>query len=439
MSSIKNYKKHVIVVGGGFAGLEAVRGLRKAPVLITLIDKTNHYCFQPLLYQVATAALNPAEIAQPLRGQLRHQNNCQIRLARVTDFKPAQNLVILENDQLTYDYLVLALGARNFYFGKDQTWGKIALGLKTLDDALTMRDRILRAFEQAEWAKSEEERAFYLTFIVIGAGPTGVELAGALSEIAKNTLAKNFRHFDASSARIIVIEGFERILPPFPAELAAKAQKKLEKMKVEIICGKLVQEINEHEVVVGNQSYKAATIIWAAGVKASPLTEKLGVPLDRQGRILVDEHLRLPGFTNIFAAGDIVNIVDPRTNLTVPGVAQSAMQMGRLVAQNISSELNGQVLRKFRYKDLGSLAQVGRGVAVAHIGYIKSVGFLAWCLWLFVHLRSIVGFNLKFIILFKWAWSFFTHERDSRLLADRALIALPKKTVTKIQSQSTSL
>lgn len=417
-------QKRVVVIGGGFAGLEVVRALKNAPLKILLIDKTNHYCFQPLLYQVATAALNPAEIAQPLRGQLREQRNCEIRLDKVTDIKVQEKKVFIGDEAVSYDYLVLAAGASNFYFGHDEEWSKNALGLKSLAEALAMRDQILRAFEQAEWAKNEEERAFYLTFVVVGGGPTGIELAGALSEIAKNTLAKNFRHFDTSAAKIIVVEGFERILPQFPADLSAKVMAKLKHMNVEVLCNKKVESIDKDGVVIDGKAIKAATVLWAAGVRASFLTEKIGAPLDKQARVLVEKDLSIARAPEVMVIGDIAHIIDEKTGKPVPGVAQSAMQMGRHVAANIIGDIQNKKRENFCYRDLGSLAQVGRGVAVAHIGRIKSVGFFAWCLWLFVHLRSIVGFNLKFIILFKWAWSFFTHERDSRLLADRTLISV---------------
>jgi len=417
----------VVIIGGGFAGLETARALKKAPVSITLIDKTNHYCFQPLLYQVATAALNPAEIAQPLRGQLRDQKNCQIRLGSVSDIDTQNNKVFIGEEAIAYDYLVLAAGTVSFYFGHEKEWMPVALSLKSLADALDMRDRILRAFENAEWAKTEEERAYYLTFVVVGGGPTGIELAGALSEIARNTLAKNFRHIEPRSARIILVEGFNRILPPFPPDLAEKAKQRLLKMRVEIMCSQHVEQIDADGVVVSGQRIRASTVLWAAGVRPSPLTAALKVPLDKTGRVLVEPDLSIPEHKNVMAVGDVAYIIDKKTGQPVPGVAQGAMQMGRRAAANICCDLAGKKRESFIYRDLGSLAQVGRGVAVAHIGRIKMVGFLAWCLWLFVHLRSIVGFNLKFIILFKWAWSFFTHERDSRLLADKVLISAEQR------------
>ncbi|HEX7897541.1 MAG TPA: NAD(P)/FAD-dependent oxidoreductase [Planctomycetota bacterium] len=394
---------HVVIVGGGFGGLYCARALRRAPVRVTLVDRRNHHLFQPLLYQVATAALNPSDIAYPIRSVLRRQRNATVVLAEAMRVDVPAKKLVLADGELAYDTLVLAAGATHSYFGKDQ-WAPFAPGLKTLEDALEIRRRVLLAFERAE---REDDPAPWLSFVVVGGGPTGVELAGALAEIARHTLKSDFRRIDPRSSRVILLEGAPRVLPPFPDTLSEKARVQLEKLGVEVRGGAKVTDIDALGVTVGAERIPARTILWAAGVQASPLAASLGAPLDRAGRVLVTPELTLPGRSDVFVIGDLASVKD------VPGIAPAAIQMGQHVAAGIA---RGEPPRPFRYKDKGILATIGRGAAVASIGKLRLAGWIAWWLWLLVHIFFLIGFRNRFMVLAGWAYAYLTWKRGARLI-----------------------
>jgi NADH dehydrogenase len=405
---------HVAVVGAGFGGLTAVRALRRAPVRITLVDRRNHHLFQPLLYQVATAALSPADIAYPVRSILRRQSNAEVLLAdAVAVDRPGRRLVLSDGD-LAFDYLVLATGARHGYFGHD-AWEKSAPGLKTLEDALEIRRRILLAFERAERASDGFRRRALLTFVVVGGGPTGAELAGAIGEISREVLVSDFRAIDPREARILVLEAGPRFLPSFPADLARRAQEALSPLGVEVRTGCAVTEVGEGFVEAGGERIDAATILWAAGVRASPLAATLGVPLDRAGRVLVEPDLSIPGDPRIFAIGDVAAFLH-QTGAPLPGVAPVAIQQGRHVAASIGADLAGRPRAPFHYRDKGSLAVLGRARAVALFGRVEMSGLLAWLAWCFVHILFLIGFRNRLVVLFEWAWAYLTSKRAARLI-----------------------
>ncbi len=412
-----NEKKRVVVVGGGFAGLWAVRALRKAPVEITLIDRSNHHLFQPLLYQVATAGLAAPSIAAPLRHILRDQENATVLMGEVTGIDTNTRQVSLAQRQIPYDYLLVASGATHAYFGHDD-WERYAPGLKNLDDAFAIRARILAAFEQAEAAAGDDTCQACLTFAVIGGGPTGVELAGTLAEIARHTLAGDFRNIDPRRARVLLIEAGPRVLSAFPEDLSEKARKQLEKLGVEVRTGAAVSEIGPDYLVFGGERVAARTILWAAGVAASPLGKQLartpGVELDRAGRVRVQPDLSLPGHANVFVAGDLASIsIDGKP---VPGVAPAAKQMGSQTARNILASIAGRPTRPFRYKDFGALATIGRHSAVAQLPNFKFSGILAWWFWLVLHIYFLIGFRSRLIVLINWAWAYFTYARGARII-----------------------
>ena len=401
---------HVVIAGGGFAGLYAARALRGAPVRITLLDRHNYHLFQPLLYQVATAALNPSDIAAPIRSILRHQRNVSVLLGEATSIDVSRKAVILKDGaELSYDYLIVATGATHSYFSHPE-WEPDAPGLKSIDDALEIRRRVLTAFESAEREENEEARNALMTFVIVGAGPTGAELAGALSEIARQTMLRDFRHINPSSARIILVEGKDRVLPTYPPSLSKKAQRQLEHLGVEVITNAVVTSLNDREVCIGDKTIPTRTVLWAAGVKASPLAASLGAPLDRAGRVLVNPDLTIPGHPEVFVAGDLAAVDN------VPGVAPAAIQEGNHTADNIERAVAGKPLRPFHYFDKGSLATIGRAAAVADLRGLKLSGFIAWMAWLTIHIFFLIGFRNRFLVITQWAWAYVTYQRGARLI-----------------------
>lgn len=406
-------RPHVVILGGGFGGLKAARRLRRAPVRVTLIDRRNHHLFQPLLYQVATAALNPGDIAYPIRAALRRQENVRVLLAEARAIDVAQNKVILDNGELGYDYLIVATGATHSYFGHDE-WARHAPGLKTVEDALEIRKRVYLAYEAAERESDPDRQCEWLTFVVVGAGPTGVELAGALAEIGLHTLAEDFRAVDPTHVRVLLLEGADRVLPTYPAKLSAKARAQLERVGVEVRTGAFVTSIDDGGVDVGSERICARTVLWAAGVQASPLARSLGVPLDRAGRVLVDADLSIPGHPEVFVVGDLA--AARSDGREVPGVAQGAIQGGEHAAKNIRRALDGKAYEPFHYRDKGSLATIGRAAAVADLGRLRFSGFWAWVVWWLVHVMFLVGFRNRILVMFSWAWSYVTFQRGARLI-----------------------
>jgi len=405
--------KRVVVIGGGFAGLWAVRKLRKAPVSITLIDRSNHHLFQPLLYQVATAGLAAPSIAAPLRHILRDQRNATVIMGEVQRIDLAARTVALNDREIPYDYLLVASGATHAYFGRDQ-WAQYAPGLKTLDDAFVIRRRILSAFERAETATSSAERDACLTFAVIGAGPTGAELAGTLAEIARHTLAGDFRHIDSRKARILLIEAGPRVLATFTEPLSDKARRELARLGVEVHTGKPVTDIGDGYFVFGDQRIAARTILWAAGVAASPLGKQLGAEIDRAGRVRVSPDLSLPAHPEIFVAGDLASL--EQDGKPVPGVAPAAKQMGAQAARNILARIAGRTTAPFHYTDFGALATIGRHSAIAQLPNLRFSGALAWWFWLVLHVYFLIGFRSRLIVLINWAWAYFTYARGARII-----------------------
>ena len=407
-------KPHVVIVGGGFAGLNAARVLARREARVTLVDRRNHHLFQPLLYQVATAGLSPADIATPLRSILRKASDVRVILAAAERVEPEARRVILDEGELTYDALILAAGATHSYFGHDE-WETLAPGLKTLEDALEIRRRVLLAFEAAERAGDAAERRALLTLVVIGGGPTGVELAGALAELARHTIARDFRAIDPTQTRVILLEGGSRILPSFPEGLARAAARSLERIGVEVRTGALVTRITPDAVWVGGEQIHSRAVLWAAGVAAAPLAHTLGVPLDRAGRIPVTPDLSVAGHPEIFVAGDLCAFTHG-TGEPLPGVAPVAIQQGRAAAANAWRRLAGEATRPFRYRDRGSMATVGRAAAVAVIGPLRLSGLPAWLAWLGVHITFLIGFRNRFLVLFEWAWAYSTWQRGARLI-----------------------
>jgi NADH dehydrogenase len=411
----------VVIVGGGFGGLYAARALRRAPVEVTVVDRRNHHVFQPLLYQVAMAGLSPGDIASPIRWILRRQKNVEVILAEAIGFDLAANRLILKDDVLEYDYLIVATGATHAYFGHDE-WRRTAPGLKTLEDALEIRRRVLIAFERAEREKDPARRTAELTFVVIGGGPTGVEMAGALAEISRHSLAKDFRHFDPGSARILLVEGGPSILSAFPEDLRQAALRDLERLGVIVRTNSIVTDVAPGVVSIGGDSIQAETVLWAAGVSASPLGAALGVPLDRAGRVRVLPDLTIPGASNVFVIGDLASLAG-EDGRPLPGVAQVAIQMGRHAVHNILRAIERQPLRPFRYHDLGNMATIGRASAIADFGRFRLTGLLAWLAWLFVHILNLIGFRNRVAVMIQWAWAYLTYQRAIRLIAggdDRA-------------------
>jgi NADH dehydrogenase len=407
----------VVIIGGGFAGLSAAKALAHAPVKIILIDRSNHHLFQPLLYQVATAELSPADIAQPIRGILRNQPNVRVILDEVKQINPESREVITEDLTFKYDYLIVAAGARHHYFGNDQ-WEDHAPGLKSIKDALEIRRRVLLSFEVAEKASNDEERRQALTFVIVGAGPTGVEMAGAISELARFTLRSDFRHIDPTSARVILVEAAPRVLPPFDPSLSESALRQLKDLHVEVLLNSAVTRLAEGEVDVNKQVIKTRTVIWAAGNKASPLAAMLGGETDRQGRVKVNPDLTIPGRPEIQAIGDMI-AASYDGGKPVPGVSPAAMQAGRHAAKNIERQLRGEPPLPWNYFDKGSMATIGRYKAVASVAGMKFSGHLAWLAWVFVHLIFLIGFRNRVFVFWQWAWAHVNYAKGARLITGK--------------------
>ncbi|HET7874101.1 MAG TPA: NAD(P)/FAD-dependent oxidoreductase [Methylomirabilota bacterium] len=405
---------HVVIVGGGFGGLNAAKRLAKYAVSVTLLDRRNYHLFQPLLYQVASAALSPADIATPLRSILRKARNVSVLLAEAEKVDLAGRRVVLDQGELTYDALVLAAGAGHSYFGHDD-WELLAPGLKTLEDALEIRRRVLLAFEAAEREPDGAERRALLTFVIVGGGPTGVELAGALGEISRETIAHDFRVIDPTQARIILLEGGPRVLPSFPEGLSVAAEVALRRLGVEVRTNAQVTRITPDAVWIGGQQIRSRAVLWAAGVAGSPLARSLGVPLDRAGRVIAEPDLSIPGYPEAFVIGDLAAFTH-QTGQPLPGLAPVAIQQGRAVAENVWRRLRGRPTRPFRYVDRGSMATIGRAKAVAVLGRLSLSGLPAWLAWLLVHIMFLIGFRNRFLVLFQWAWAYFTYQRGARLI-----------------------
>ncbi len=408
----------VVIVGGGFAGLSAARSLRNAPCDITLVDRRNHHLFQPLLYQVATAALNPGDIAYPIRSVLRNQPNVRTILARADRIDMQHKTVQLKDgDEIPFDYLIVATGATHSYFGRDE-WEPWAPGLKTIEDALEVRRRVLSAYEAAEREHDVEKLRKLLTFVVVGGGPTGVELAGALMEIGRETVAKDFRSFDPRSLRVVLVEGSDRVLPPYSPRLSQKAMDALVAMGVEVRVGARVTSIDKDGVQIGDERISARTVLWAAGVAASPLGKTLGSATDRAGRVVVKPDLSVEGHPNVFVTGDLMSL--QQASGPVPGVAPAAIQSGRWAAKNLERILRGQPTQPFRYRDKGSLATIGRAAAVGRLGKVEATGFVAWWMWWLIHIAYLIGFRNRIVCMVGWAWQYFAFSRGARLITGRA-------------------
>ena len=404
----------MVIIGGGFGGLYATRALRREEVEITLLDRRNHHVFQPLLYQVAMAALSPGDIASPIRWILRRQRNVEVLLADVRAIDKEGKRVILDDGEVPFDFLIVATGATHAYFGHDE-WRPRAPGLKTLDDALEMRRRVLLAFERAERESNAERRRALLTFVIIGGGPTGVELAGALAEIARQSLTRDFRHIDPGSARIVLVEAGPALLSAFPAGLQEAALRDLRKLGVEVLINSPVTDVRGNLVIVAGRPIEAETVLWAAGVAASPLGATLGVPLDRAGKVLVQPDLTIPGHPDIFVIGDLAALAGA-DGRPLPGVAQVAIQMGKHAARNIGRALEHQPYRPFVYQNLGNMATIGRASAVADFETFTMKGLLGWLAWLFVHILNLIGFRNRLVVLVQWAWAYLTFQRGIRLI-----------------------
>lgn len=405
-----NSLRSVLILGCGFGGLWAAQGLRKAPVGVTVLDRTNHHLFSPLLYQVATAGLSAPAIAAPIRHILAPQRNATVLMGEAKDIDKDEKAVVLEDgSRVGYDYLVVATGAAHSYFGRDE-WAPFAPGLKTLEDALEIRHRMLVAFERAERETDPAKRAQWLTFVVIGGGPTGVELAGQFAEIARHTLRGEFRRIDPHSARVVLVEAAERILTAYPPDLSKKAQLQLERLGVTTWVGRRVTGVDAEGVSLGSERISASTVVWAAGVAASPLARSLDVPLDRAGRVKVEPDLSVPGHPEIFVIGDLAAVEG------VPAIAPAAKQMGRLAAANIRKLIEGKKTVPFRYRDYGQLATIGRNSAVAVMGKLKLSGYPAWLMWLVAHIYFLINFRNRAVVLFDWAWSYWTYDRYARIV-----------------------
>ena len=418
-------RHRVVIVGGGFGGLYAAKSFRKSDVEVTLIDRRNFHLFQPLLYQVATGGLSPGEISSPLRMVLRKQKNTRVLLAEVVDIDVERRRVILADGETPYDTLIVATGARHDYFGNTQ-WESLAPGLKTVEDALEIRKRIYLAFEAAEREPDAEKKAEWLTFVVVGGGPTGVELAGALGEIAHYTLRRDFRSIDPSLARIVLVEGKDRVLSTYDSSLSAKAQKALEKLGVEVLLNSYVTQVDRHGATISQgdakRSIAARTVVWGAGVKANRLglllAEKTGAKTDQAGRVIVEPDLTIPGHEEIFVIGDLASY-SHQTGSPLPGVAPVAMSMGRYVARTIDRRVKGKPFGTFHYFDKGSLATIGRSAAIAKFGPIKISGFIAWVAWLLIHLMYLVEFDNRLLVLMQWSWNYLTKNRGARLITGK--------------------
>lgn len=413
-------KPKIIILGGGFAGIECGKALKKADAEVLLIDRQNHHLFQPLLYQVASAGLAAPEIAHPIRSIFRDQENMTVRMDEVTGIDLKKKTVALGDETISYDYLVIALGVRTGYFGNDE-WAPFARGLKSLDDAMAMRRDILHAFEEAEVCEDPEERERLMTIGVIGGGPTGVELAGAFAELCRHVLQRDFRHIDTDKARIVLVEAVDRLLTMYDEDLSDYTKRSLEEMGVTVKLGCPVKELREGEIVLEKETIRAANIVWAAGVEATPIAKELGVETGKGGRIMVETDLSVPGHPEVFVCGDLAHCID-QGGVRVPGLCPAAMQMGKHVAKVILDELKGPppksypVRRQFRYLDKGSMATIGRSRAVAESQGMKFDGFIAWLMWLFIHLLFLVGFRNRIAVLMQWFYAYVRYRRGARII-----------------------
>jgi NADH:quinone reductase (non-electrogenic) len=415
---------HVVILGGGFAGLYAARGLKRAPVRVTLVDRRNHHLFQPMLYQVATAALNPSDIAAPIRSVLRHQANTEVLLAEVASVNTAARLIALtDGSELRYDYLIVATGAHHSYFGHNE-WEPLAPGLKTLEDAVDIRQRVLLAFERAERETDPVRRHAYLTFVIVGGGPTGVETAGAVAELRRYALRRDFRHIDSREATVMLLEGGPRLLPSYPPSLSDKAKHDLRRLGVEVRTETLVTDIRPGSVVAAGWTIPTQTVIWAAGNMASPLLKSLNTRLDQAGRAIVEPDCTIPGHPEVFVLGDAA-LFNHQEGGPLPGICPVAIQMGEYVARAIQADLSGEPRRAFHYWDKGQLAVIGRGRAVADIWKLHFGGFLAWVIWTFVHIFFLIGFRNRILVMIQWAWSYLTYGRGARLITSETPCAVP--------------
>jgi NADH dehydrogenase len=418
-------RQRVVILGGGFGGLSAARKLKRAPVDVTLIDRCNYHLFQPLLYQVATGSLSPANISGPLRQVLKHNKNTTVLLGEAIDIDPANHRVILSDGVIDYDTLIVATGSSHQYFGHHE-WEQFAPGLKTIEDATDMRARILLAFEAAERETNHEKLKEWMTFVIVGAGPTGAELAGALGEIANDTLRRDFRRINPSEAQIILVEGTDRVLPTYPPKLSEAARKMLERLKVTVRTGAMVVDVKAHSVTIksgeNTEVIPTRTILWAAGVLASPLgtalAKRLGAKTDRAGRVIVDADMTVPGHPEIFVIGDLSSFTH-QTGKPLPGVAQPAIQQGRYVAKVIERRLRGEKAPPFHYLDKGNLATIGRGAAVADLNFLTLSGLPAWLIWIFIHLMYIVEFQNRLLVFMQWMWLYITFDRAARLITGK--------------------
>jgi NADH:ubiquinone reductase (H+-translocating) len=405
----------VVIIGGGFGGLYAARRFRRQPLDVTILDRRNHHLFQPLLYQVAMAALSPGDIASPIRWILRRQRNVEVLLGEAVRIDASRKRVVLADGvEVSFDYLIVAAGTTHAYFGHDD-WRPYAPGLKTLEDALEIRKRVLLAFERAERESDPLRRTAQLTFVIVGGGPTGVEMAGALAEIARHSLARDFRHFDPGSSKIVLVEGGPAVLANFPEPLRDAARRDLERLGVEVRTGEAVTRIAPGFVETARDRIHAQTVLWAAGVAASPLGATLGVPLDRAGRVLVNPDLTVPGHPDVFVIGDLASL-NGENGRPLPGVAQVAMQMGAHAASNIVRATEGQPLRPFHYFNFGDMATIGRASAVAELPWIRLKGFPGWLAWLFIHLVKLIGFRNRIVVMVQWMWAYFSYQRAIRLI-----------------------
>jgi NADH dehydrogenase len=403
---------HVVILGGGFGGLYAAKAMKNAPARVTVVDRRNFHLFQPLLYQVATAALNPSDIAYPIRSVVAHQKNTNVILAEATAVDVERKIIKLLDSEVAYDYLIIATGATHSYF-KHPEWARAAPGLKTIEDALEIRRRVLLAFEAAERETDPDKQKAWLTFAIVGGGPTGVELAGALSEIARQTMIRDFRRINPSSARVVLIEATDRVLPAYPPDLSRKAEEQLRKLGVEVITKGLVTAVDDQSVHIGETKIETRTVLWAAGVQASPLARTLGAPLDRAGRVVVNPDLSLPGHPEVFVIGDLAAVEK------VPGVAPAAIQEGKHAARNVMLAIDGKPTRPFHYWDKGSLATIGRAAGVADLGRIHFTGFPAWFSWLAIHIFFLIGFRNRLLVILQWSWAYLTYQRGARLITGR--------------------
>jgi NADH:ubiquinone reductase (H+-translocating) len=416
---------HVVIVGAGFGGLTAAKALATAPVNVTLIDRRNYHLFQPLLYQVATAAISPADIAAPIRGILRNQANCRVVMADVTGIESAQRRVVTDRGSFSYDYLIVATGARHAYFGHDE-WEDHAQGIKTIEDATALRRKVLLAFERAETERDAETYRRLLTFVVIGGGPTGVELAGAIAELARKALPGDFRSVDTSRARIVLVEAGPRLLPSFDAKLSDHARTALEALGVEVCLGAAVTDCDATGVSLGTRRIESDSVVWAAGVRASPAAKWLDAEADGAGRVIVRADLSLPGRRNVFVIGDTAHVAGPDGN-PLPGIATVAKQQAHYIARLLRLRTDGRSAPPFRYEDPGAMATIGRKSAIAEFRGMRIAGFAAWLLWSFVHIYFLIGFRSCFFVAVSWAWSYVTFERGARLITESPTAARDRR------------